>query len=101
MFKILFPFFFIGILLLIFIKSSSPKALFGSEARRLGSASYKHWGITVTLNIYELMKRTDQGQKIVGIEIRKTHVTGFQINKMELPADEVHHLIDALQKAVD
>ena len=101
MFKILFPFFFIGILLLIFIKSSSPKALFGSGARKLGSASYKHWGITITLNIYELMKRDDHGQKIVGVEIRKTHLTGFQINKMELPADDVHQLIDALKRAVD
>ena len=47
------------------------------------------------------MKRGDQGQKLVGLEIRRTHFSGFQINKMVLPADEVHHLIDALQKAVD
>ena len=95
MFKILFPFFFIGILLLIFIKSSIPKTLFGSRSTEIGFYSYKHW-ITVTLNIYELMKRTDQGQ-IVGIEIENTCYR-ISINKMELPADEVNHLIDALQR---
>jgi len=101
MFEILFPLFFIGLLFLIFLKYSSPKSLFGSDARKLGSASYKHWGVTMTLNIYELMKRGEQGQKMVGLEIRRTHATGFHISKMELPVEEVYPLIDALQKAVD
>ena len=101
MFEIIFPIFFIVILVFIFIKYSSPKTLFGSEARQLGSTSYKHWGVTITLNVYELMKRTEDGEKIVGLEIRRTHATGFNISKMELNPEQTHVLIAALQKAAD
>ena len=101
MFQVFFPIFFIVLLAFIFIKYSSPKALFGSEARQLGSVSYKQWGVTTTVNVHELMKRTEEGEKIVGLEIRRTHATGFNIRKMELNPEQTHVLIAALQKAVD